>query len=71
MANGRKKGLILTGAFYEEEKVAKLDLIATEGGYPDRSAFLKALYDQHIAANRPLLERLLRERQKRSAKVNR
>lgn len=45
MPNKRQKGLKLAGAYVEEKKDKALAKLAKEKGYPDKAAFIRALYD--------------------------
>ena len=45
MPNQRKAGLKLAGAYIDPEKDEALAAMARKLGYPDKAAFIRALYD--------------------------
>ncbi len=51
MPNARKKGTKLAGAYIEDEKDAALARLAKKRGFPDKAAFLRALYDAALASD--------------------
>jgi hypothetical protein len=48
MPNARKKGTKLAGAYISDEKDDALTQLALKKGYPDKAAFLRALYDEAL-----------------------
>ena len=48
MPNARQKGTKLAGAYISTEKDAALLKLAIRSGYPDKAAYLRALYDKAL-----------------------
>ena len=48
MPNSRKQGTKLAGAYIDDEKDASLARLAKANGFPDKAAFIRALFDKVI-----------------------
>jgi hypothetical protein len=48
MPSARKKGTTLAGAYISDEKDEALAKLALKKGYPNKAAFLRALYDEAL-----------------------
>lgn len=53
MPNARKEGTKLAGAYIEDTKDAALAKLAAERGFPDKAAFIRALFDEALATQYP------------------
>lgn len=53
MPSARKKGTKLAGAYIEDAKDEALARLAVEQGYPDKAAFIRALFDAAIEGQAP------------------
>jgi hypothetical protein len=50
MPNQRKKGTALAGAYIDDKKDKALEKLAKEKGYPNKAAYIRAIYDAVIKA---------------------
>jgi hypothetical protein len=57
MANQRKKGTKLAGAFVEEDEDETLKWLAEQLGFPNKAAYLRDIYAREIEAKRGILAR--------------